>query len=244
MSDLPDLNASTSTGAIATAQEGAGNPFTFALPGDAGDFTIDLAAIPADTRMELLRNAVKTAVVNRVNVANVRHGKKLEPFAAFDAYGKAMSAYNADPLSNPKPEGDAPTAPTGEHPGTLDLRKLAQEGADALLRGELRRPKSDTPAKSRAPKDPVDALVTQQVVRELFKKNKELDAKYTFPQATKEVGASGIEYLKGRIADAVAKGGNQADLEKMLETRYLAPARVMAGVKPLGGKSAELPNIL
>lgn len=237
MADLPNLTATDAPAPAANT-----NALTFALPAEAGDFTVDLARIPAETRLELLKNAVKTAIINRVNVANVRHGKANGAFEAFDKYTAAKAAYDADPISNANP-GDAPEAPKGDRPAAIDLVALATAGAEALYSGELRK-KGDGTAKTRTPKDPVDALVTQNVVRELFTKNKATDAKYTYPMAVKEVGASGTAFLKARIDTAVAAGADRAQLEKMLEARYLAPARMMAGVDGLKGKNAELPNIL
>ena len=54
-----------------------------ALEGSTDDraMTIDLASIPADARLELLRGAVRTFVTNRVNVANVRANAARKPFA-------------------------------------------------------------------------------------------------------------------------------------------------------------------
>lgn len=217
----------------------------FTLPESLGSVavSIDLAAIPAETRLELLKTAVEGTIRNRVNVAHQRHLKAAAPFAAITAYGAALAAYNADPLGVTNP-GPAPEAPTGTAPAAFNGQELVDNATAALLKGELRKKGEKGEAKSKAPKDPVDQAVTGIVVKEVYKKQRELNDKYTYLQAVKEVGASGIEYLNAKIEALVAAGGDKANLDKMLEARYLSPARILAGVDTLKGKNAELPNIL
>ena len=51
-----------------------------------------------------------------------------------------------------------------------------------------------------------------------------------FLQAKKEVGGDGIAYLKARVDTLAAAGGDRAALEKMLDEKYVKPAKVMLGL--------------
>lgn len=229
----------------ASTQQTPTSIYTFELPESLSKtaVSIDLLAIPQETRMELLKMAIAGTVRNRVNVANQRYIKAVAPFAALDAYGAALAAYNADPLTVANP-GAAPEMPAGTRPAPFDAAKLIADAVGALLKGELKKKGEKGEAKVKTPKDPVDAAVTGIVVKEVYKKSREQDDKYTYLQAVKEVGASGIAYLNAKIEALVAIGGDKANLDKMLEARYLSPARILAGVDVLKGKNAELPNIL
>jgi hypothetical protein len=223
--------------------------------GDNQTVTIDLAAIPQDARLELLKSAVRTAVTNRVNVAMVRNRAARAPFVNWAAYEAAMAA---DPLQTAiaKPEGDKPT---GEAPAALDPIAKANEAIADLLKGELRSAAKKGEGRSRAPKDPLVQAVTNVVTRAVFEANKAAGVKvkvegkpdraYSFPDATKEVGGDGIAYLNAQIAAKVAAApeGEQAALrtalEKQRDTRYIEPAQVMLGIKQ-SKASKELPSIL
>jgi hypothetical protein len=102
--------------------------------GDNKSVSINLAEIPQDARLELLKSAVRTTVTNRVNVAMVRNRALRAPFAAWAAYEAAMAT---DPLQTTvaKPDGEKPT---GEAPAALDPIAKAGEAIADLLKGELR----------------------------------------------------------------------------------------------------------
>jgi hypothetical protein len=99
--------------------------------GDDLTVTIDLAAIPQDARLELLKSAVRTSVTNRVNVAMVRNRAARAPFVAWAAYEAAIAA---DPLQTAvaKPEGDKPT---GEAPAGARSDRQGQRSRCRLAQG-------------------------------------------------------------------------------------------------------------
>lgn len=218
--------------------------------GEDRNVLIDLSAIPADARLELLKAQVRTIIQNRVNVANVRRNKERAPFLAWAAYNAAVTA---DPLQTAvaKPEGEAPT---GTDPGPLDTLAKAGEAVADLLKGEIRAQVKRGEGQSRKPRDPLVAAVTQVVTRAVFEANKAAAVKvdngkggtrpYGFPDATKEVGGDGIAYLNKQIDAKVAAGADRAALEKSRDQRYIEPAKVMLGMTAIGKKGAELPSIL
>lgn len=217
--------------------------------GDNQSVSIDLGAIPQEARLELLRSAVRTAVTNRVNVAMVRNRAQRAPFAAWAAYDAAQAA---DPMQTTvaKPEGERPT---GDVPAALDPIAKANEAIADLLKGELRQQAKKGEGKSRAPKDPLIAAVTQVVARAVFDSHKAAGTKvpvegkepraYTYPDAVKEVGGDGIAYLNKQIDAKVAAGGDRTALEKARDQRYINPARTMLGLNQTKAQS-ELPSIL
>lgn len=176
---------------------------------------IDLSAIPAETRLELLKQKVREYVSNSVNQANVRHKKALEPFAAYEA------ACASDPMQT------AVAKPTGERP-VADLTGTAAAARERLYKGELRKVGDGTGAK-RQTRDPLTKLVTDAVVRELFDKKKAADASYKWTDAVTEVGGDGVKYLTAKIEERVAAGGDRAALEKFMDERYMKPAKLMLG---------------
>jgi hypothetical protein len=223
--------------------------------GDDLTVTIDLAAIPQDARLELLKSAVRTSVTNRVNVAMVRNRAARAPFVAWAAYEAAIAA---DPLQTAvaKPEGDKPT---GDAPVALDPIAKANEAVADLLKGELRQAGKKGEGRKRKSADPLVTAVTGVVVRAVFDANKAAGRKvddgkggtrpYGFPDATKEVGGNGIAYLNAQIDAKVAAApeGERDELRKQLEkqrdSRYIEPAQVMLGLKTSKAQSA-LPSIL
>jgi hypothetical protein len=228
--------------------------------GDNQSVSIDLAKIPQDARLELLRSAVRTAVTNRVNVAMVRNRAARAPWAAWAAYEAAIAA---DPLQTTvaKPEGDKPT---GEAPAALDPIAKANEAIADLLKGELRSTAKKGEGRSRKTADPLVNAVTNVVVRAVYEANKAAGRKvevpaadgkpastrpYGFPDATKEVGGNGIAYLNAQIDAKVAAAPEaeqatlRTQLEKQRDTRYVEPAQVMLGLKQ-SKASKELPSIL
>jgi hypothetical protein len=222
--------------------------------GDNKSVSINLAEIPQDARLELLKSAVRTTVTNRVNVAMVRNRALRAPFAAWAAYEAAMAT---DPLQTTvaKPDGEKPT---GEAPAALDPIAKAGEAIADLLKGELRQQSKKGEGKTRAPKDPLVAAVTQVVARAVFDSHKAAGTKisvpatgdkpastraYMYPDAVKEVGGDGIAYLNKQIDAKVAAGADRAALEKARDARYINPAKVMLGIGQTKAQ-AELPSIL
>jgi hypothetical protein len=219
------------------------------------DVAIDLAQIPQEARLELLKSAVKTTVNNRVNVAMVRNRAARAPFVAWAAYEAAIAA---DPLQTAvaKPEGDKPT---GEAPAALDPIAKASEAIADLLKGEIRAQAAKGKGRTRKTADPLTTAITGVVVRAVFEANKAAGRTvdngkggtrpYGFPDATKEVGGDGLAYLNKQIDAKVsaAPEAEQAELRKQLEkqrdTRYVEPAQVMLGLKT-SKASAALPSIL
>jgi hypothetical protein len=193
--------------------------------GDDRTVSINLADIPANARLELLKAQVREIVRNRVNVANVRRNKERAPFLAWAAYEAAQAA---DPMQTAvaKPDGEKPT---GEAPASLDTMEKAGEAIADLLKGEIRSGRAKGEGKSRAPKDPLVAAVTPIVVKAVYDANKgtKLDdgkggqRTYTYPDAVKAVGGDGVAYLNAQIDAKVATGADRAALEKALNARYL-----------------------
>lgn len=196
-----------------------------------GERSFDCATIPGGVRLDFLFGAVRTYIGNRINSARTRHEKD-PAVVAWKAYDEATKA---DPLQSAvaKPEGDRPAEPNFED---VYNRAIAD-----LVAGNIRR-QSDEP-KPRKTKDPLTAVVTDAVVRDVYTSKRAEDPKYSYLAAKKEVGTDGVAYLKAMIETRVAEGVDRADLEKMLETRYLAPARIMLGIGTTKTVSA-LPSIL
>ena len=203
----------------------------YELPNIDGKRSFDCASIPAETRLDLLKTAVRGYLANRVNAAHQRH-QKLEAVTAWEAFDAASKA---DPLQTlvPKPEGDRPVAP--------DLVATLNGAIADLVAGNIR--KMGTGTKTRERKDPLIAMVTKTVVKEVYEGRHAVDSKFTYIMAGKEVGTDGVAYLNNLIETKVAAGVSRTDLEKMLEERYMKPARLMLGIdksKAMG----SLPSIL
>lgn len=225
-------NLQTPADAPADAPAPASNTvLNFELPNLDGQFSFDMATIPAETRLILLGTATRDYIRNRVNSAFQRHQKD-DKVKAWAAYAEANKA---DPLQTavPKPEGDEPAA--ADLQGALD-RALAD-----LVAGNVRR-QSDEP-KARVKKDPLVQMVTKAVVREVYESRKATDNQYTYIKAQQEVGADGVAYLNTLIETKVAAGADRAALEKALNTKYINPAKMMLGLTDTKA-SKELPSIL
>lgn len=187
--------------------------FTFAVPNtDNVQVGIDIAEVPAEIRTKMLQGAVKTYILGRANVANVR-------------YNKLKAEYDKARADDPTGDHKAPEAP--------DLIALVSAAKTDLLAGTIRE-RGTGEGKTRQPKDPLDKAVTGVVVTALFAARKAADPKYSYLTAVKEVGASGIAFLKAQIDAKVENGADRAELEKSMETRYMAPARKMVGVDKTG----------
>jgi hypothetical protein len=191
----------------------ADNIFLCPLPGMDSTLQIDRSQVPAEVRLALLDSAIKENVRNRVNAANVRHTKANTPWQAFD------NAMAADPAQTvvAKPEGERPT---------IDLVAIAQKAREDLYAGKLRSTKEK--GEGRKAVDPLVKTVTDVVVRDVYAKEKA--SGLTFVQARAKVGKDGVAYLQTRIEELVAGGADRAALDKMMEERYMKPARIILGL--------------
>jgi hypothetical protein len=175
---------------------------------------IDRAKIPAAARLDLLDRAIKSMVNNRPHVALMR-------------YNAALKDYKAKCDADPTFEGEAPVAP--------NLAELAQAAIADLYAGKLQQRNRNGNAKQKAAKDPVDAVVTQAVIREMFAKRKAETPGTKYQDVVKLVGESGVVFLQNRAKELA--GGNEKRLEelnKQIESKYLAPARKMVSVNKAG----------
>jgi hypothetical protein len=195
----------------------AENVLTFALQDKADgaetSVSIDRARIPANIRLELLDRAIKQLVNGRPHQAAMK-------FAADTKEYKAKC--DADPTF----DGAAPTAP--------NLAELANNVISELYEGKLRQ-RGKGGAKQTEAKDPVDAVVTQAVIRELFQKRKAEKPGTKYQEVVKEVGTSGIAYLNAR-ATSLANGDEKrlAELTKTIDSKYIKPARAMVSQNAKG----------
>jgi hypothetical protein len=203
----------------------------FELPNLPGKHSFDCATIPADARLQLLKDRVKGYIANRVNAAEQR-AKKDPVEAAWAAY---EAANDADPLQS------VVAKPTAERP-VADLSSALDRAFEALAKGEIRQQSKDGP-KARERKDPLVAMVTKIVVGEVYNSRHAADPKYTYPMATKEVGTDGIAYLNAMIETKVAAGVDRTALEKMRDERYIKPAQLALGITT-NAKTKDLPSIL
>lgn len=193
------------------------NTLSFELADKVGDsavsVAIDLSKIPAATRRELLEQRIKQLVNGR-------------PHQAVMAFNKAQAEYKAKCDADPTFDGTAPTAP--------NLAEIAQGAITDMYEGKLRQRGKGTGKQAEA-KDPVDAVVTQAVIRELFQKRKAEKPGTKYQEVVKEVGVSGIKYLEAR-AETLSNGDEKrkAELLKTLENKYIKPARQMVSVNAKG----------
>lgn len=205
------------------------NVFTFELEGFVPSVSLNLASIPQEIRMHLLKSAVRAYVANRVSTAAAKVKKENEPWDRYDA------AVKNDPLQSIVPQ---PTTPRT----TADYPAIAAGAVTALYEGNIGR---RTPGgKAKELKDPLTTQVTKAVIAEVYEKGRASDPKYKYPTAMKEVGGDGIAYLKARIAEKVAAGADEAALLAFMEQRYLKPARIMLGIEGLTGKMKDAEGIL
>ena len=204
----------------------------FSLPHLDGEHTFDVQSVPAETRLDLLKGAIRAYVANRVNSTYQRHQKDTDVLA----WGSYDEATKADPLQT------IVSQPTNPRPAAPDLAGALAKALADLAAGNTRR-MGDGEPKARVRKDPLIALVTQSVVRDVFEARKSQDSKYTFLAAKAEVGSDGIAYLNAQIEAKVALGVDRTALEKMRDQKYVGPAKTMLGLSDT--KSIrELPSIL
>lgn len=226
VANLAAAGASLGAVAAATAADPATNPNAFSFKIAHTDteenkegtlLGIDQSLIATEILTDFVRKAIRDYVNNSVNQAQRRAN---EANKAWDAYDAAI-AVDAMQTAVPKPEKPRETA---------DLIETAKAARERLYKGEVRK-QSTGEGKSRAPKDPLIAAITQVVVREVFDKNKATTPGYKWPQAIKEVGADGLAYLKARVEALVTAGQDRATLEKFLDEKYVKPAQMMIGAK-------------
>ena len=189
------------------------NTHVFRIPNTDTDMSLDFESVPAHVRLDMLKKAAQAYVTNSVNQANVRHNKAMAPWLSY------AEAQAADPMQT------AVAAPKGEAP-TVDLIQYAKDARERLYKGEVRKQGTGKP---RATKDPLVKLVTEAVVRELFDSRKAADSSYKWTDAVKAVGGEGIDFLNAMIAEKVAAGANEAELNKFRDERYIKPAEMMLG---------------
>lgn len=176
--------------------------------------TVDRARIPAAARLELLDMQVRSLINGR-------------PHQAAMKYAKAKAEYEAKCAADPTFEGEAPVAP--------NLAEIATAALNDLYEGKIRQRNRGGAAKEREAKDPVDAVVTQAVIRELFAKRKTEKPGTKYQEVVKEVGASGIEYLNNRAKELAGSDTKRlADLQKTIDSKYVAPARKMVSLNAKG----------
>ena len=196
--------------------------------------SFDCAEVPGEARLELLKKAVDSLITNRVNQVVQRHAKD-EKVKAWNAYELATKA---DPLQTTvtKPEGDKPAGP--------DVQGAVDRALEDLRKGELRQRAPKGQAKARPTADALTKHISDVVAKEVFDARKEAGEKVTFLAVKAAVG-DGIKYLKDKIEERVAAGGDRAALEKFLEDRYLKPARIMLGLDDKANKKfGDLQGIL
>ena len=191
---------------------------------------INLEAIPDNTRKDLLRSAVQNYVTNRVSTSKSVLKKKNEAFDTYDA------ACKNDPLQTlvPQPEGARET---------LDIVAIMTTGINALYEGKFGR-RAGEGRKSKPQRDPLVTQITRAVVQELYAKRKETTPSYKYPQAAKEVGSDGLQYLRDKAAALVASGGDAKVLNDYIETRYIKPARQMLGLDAAAPRFKDMEGIL
>lgn len=201
-------------------------------PGFSGKVAFDCSTIAASARLDLLKDATARYIRNRLNQVQVRYHKD-DKVIAWTNFDKACEV---DPLQSavPKPDFERPALP--------DYQAAFEAAATALREGKIRK-QGTGERKERQRVDPLVKLVTEVVVREFYENRRATDPKYTYPMAKKEVGSDGIAFLNGRIEAMVAAGGNRTDLEKMRDTKYINPVKLMLGQTETKA-TKELPSLL
>jgi hypothetical protein len=197
---------------------------------------IEMTNIPQDVRTGLLKSAIQAYVMNRVSTNQSINKKKNELFAQYAA------ANAADPLQTavPKPEGE---------PVPFDVVAFANSAINDLFTGNYKKRAAKGEKKVKERKDPLIAAVTRAVTAEVFRNNtagidRPAIPGYRYPDAIKEVGADGVQYLRNMIALKVKQGANAKELNDYLETKYLKPARIMLGLEAVAPRFKDMAGIL
>lgn len=228
----PDLGAIGGAPApVAPAPAGENDMLlSFKISGYEPDINVDINDIPVPVRLYLIKTQIKSYVANRVTTAasSVKTAN-----AKFDEY-EAAQANNPLQQVVAKPEGERATVDYGAVIGGA-LKALKENAIGRRGTGERK-------AKER--KDPLIAQITRAVVSEIFQKNSATNKDYKYPHALQEVGADGLAYLRAKAAEKVAAGLATAEqMDYVLETRYIKPARIMLGMDA-SPKLAAAPGII
>lgn len=220
------LEAAPAAAALEATPERPETFMEFEVDGYDKNVELDLAQIPSEVRMRLLRTATRAYITNRISTAVA---KTKNTNGAFDTYDAAVKN---DPLQTavPKPEGERAVTDYGE---------IIDGAIKALYSGELGK-RGTGEGKPKVLRDPLITQITRSVVAEVYEKGRAADPKYRYPTAQKEVGSDGLAYLKAKIEAKVAAGADATALNAYLETRYIKPARIMLGMDAPGKlKDAE-----
>jgi len=226
-----DPLADTGNGSAIIAPSPPANPANMlTVEVDDTEAEINLELIPENTRKDLLRSAVQNYITNRVSTSKSVIKKKNEPFDIYDA------ACKNDPLQNlvKQPEGEREV---------LDVITVMTTGINALYEGKFGRRSGDG-RKSKPQRDPLVTQITRAVVQEVYQKQKELNPAYKYPMAAKQVGSDGLAYLKARMEERIASGADAKQLNDLLETRYIRPAKIMLGQMEAAPRFKDVEGIL
>jgi hypothetical protein len=222
----------TDTLAVTPAAPAPNTVLETEYPNLPGKRTMDCTVIPADVRLDFLKGAVRAYIANRLNSLQTRYQKDPN-VVAWNAFKEASKA---DPLQTvvPRPNVSEPEIP--------NFAEAYERAVKDLTEGKVRR-QSDEPKAPKKTRDPLTAVITDAVIREVYDARKATDNKYTYIMARAEVGPDGLAYLDKMIAIKVAAGADEAQLQKMKETRYVQPCKMMLGLTV--NKAAQgLPSIL
>lgn len=211
--------------------EGPVAPYTFPSKELGVDVTMDMARIPETVVDYLLKNAVKAYVQNRTSTAKSSAAKENEPWVR---YRNAMAA---DPNQTLVQMPEKPEV-------VVDYADIIRSAVRALYEGTMGRRDGTGVKKKAERKDPLIAAITRTVIQEVFEKNYALDNSYKYPMASKEVGTDGVAYLRAKMASNIEQGlATKEQMEFVLETKYMKPARIMLGMDE-PGKLKDAPSIV
>lgn len=196
-----------------------GSPYVFDIDIDglAEPIVFDLRRLPDPVKLHLLKTATKNYVHNRVSTAEAKTKKANADWSLYEA------AMQNDPLQSVVPK------PTVERV-TTDVQAIADGAINALVNDLLGRRSGGTGKKAKEKRDPLITQITRAVVADVYKKGTAADPAYKYPTAQKEVGSDGLAYLRTKLPEWLAKGGDEAGFNKVLETRYINPAKIMLGI--------------
>jgi len=227
-----DLTPDLTPPAAPPAPPAAVDPFTFLVKDFGQNVTMDLARIPEPVVDYLLKNAVKAYVQNRTSTAKSSAAKENEPWVA---YRNAMAN---DPTQTMVAMPEKPEI-------VVDYQDIIIKAVKALYEDTIGKRDGTGTKKKAERKDPLIAAITRTVIQEVFEKNYALNNSYKYPQASKEVGTDGVAYLRAKMAANVAAGTATAEqMDYVLETKYMKPARIMLGLEGLSGKGKDMPGIV
>lgn len=218
--------------APAPVAPGPVEPFTFMVKDFGQNVTMDLAKLPDTVVDYLLKNAIKAYVQNRTSTAKSSAKDENQPWTAYEAAEAAQPGQTLVPMPE-KPKV------------VVDYADIIRKAVKALYDDTIGKRDGSGTKKKAERKDPLIAAITRTVIQEVFEKNYALDNNYKYPMASKEVGTDGLAYLRAKMAANVAAGvATEEQMNYVLETKYLKPARTMLGLDPLTGKGKDAPAIL